>query len=83
MGFRISRAIDCTAKKSPGELAANPASITSIPNSTKYFQELYKMGKENNLGHFSMGMSNDYEKAIICGSTHVRIGSSLFGLRKY
>ncbi|MBD3725327.1 MAG: YggS family pyridoxal phosphate-dependent enzyme [Flavobacteriaceae bacterium] len=30
----------------------------------------------------SMGMSGDYELAISCGSTMVRIGSSIFGTRK-
>lgn len=29
----------------------------------------------------SMGMSNDFERAIQCGSTIVRIGSSIFGAR--
>ena len=31
----------------------------------------------------SMGMSNDYEAAIACGSTMVRIGTALFGPRNY
>ncbi|MEN9335290.1 MAG: hypothetical protein RLZZ500_277 [Bacteroidota bacterium] len=31
----------------------------------------------------SMGMSGDYPIAIACGSTMVRIGSSLFGVRNY
>ena len=31
----------------------------------------------------SMGMSGDYELAISCGSTMVRIGSSIFGSRNY
>ena len=31
--------------------------------------------------HVSMGMSEDYETAIECGSTMVRIGSSIFGER--
>lgn len=31
----------------------------------------------------SMGMSGDYEQAIICGSNLVRIGSSIFGPRIY
>ena len=31
----------------------------------------------------SMGMSDDYELAIECGSTMVRIGSSIFGHRNY
>jgi hypothetical protein len=31
----------------------------------------------------SMGMSNDYQIAVSCGSTMVRIGSSIFGKRNY
>jgi uncharacterized pyridoxal phosphate-containing UPF0001 family protein len=29
----------------------------------------------------SMGMSGDYEVAIACGATHVRIGTAIFGRR--
>jgi uncharacterized pyridoxal phosphate-containing UPF0001 family protein len=28
-----------------------------------------------------MGMSGDYEAAISCGATHVRIGTAIFGER--
>lgn len=31
----------------------------------------------------SMGMSNDFEHAIACGATHVRVGTALFGGRDY
>ena len=31
----------------------------------------------------SMGMSGDYDIALECGATHVRIGSSIFGARHY
>ena len=31
--------------------------------------------------NISMGMSNDYETAIMEGATHVRIGTGLFGTR--
>lgn len=31
----------------------------------------------------SMGMSDDYSMAIECGSTMVRVGSSIFGAREY
>ncbi len=31
----------------------------------------------------SMGMSDDYELAIACGSTMVRVGSKIFGARDY
>jgi pyridoxal phosphate enzyme (YggS family) len=34
------------------------------------------------LNILSMGMSGDYQLAIECGSTMVRIGSSIFGIRK-
>ncbi len=30
----------------------------------------------------SMGMSNDFETAIACGATHVRIGTAIFGPRQ-
>jgi pyridoxal phosphate enzyme (YggS family) len=36
-----------------------------------------------NMKVLSMGMSGDYELAIACGSNMVRIGSLLFGARKY
>ena len=29
-----------------------------------------------------MGMSNDYEIAILEGATHIRLGTALFGERK-
>jgi pyridoxal phosphate enzyme (YggS family) len=31
----------------------------------------------------SMGMSNDYSLAVQCGSTMVRVGTSIFGARQY
>ncbi len=35
-----------------------------------------KMNKEN--CKFSMGMSQDYKEAILCGATHIRIGRAIF-----
>jgi pyridoxal phosphate enzyme (YggS family) len=37
--------------------------------------------KNCELNTLSMGMSGDYKLAIVCGSTMVRIGSSIFGGR--
>ena len=37
----------------------------------------------SNLKIISMGMSGDYQLAIACGSTMVRVGSSIFGTRNY
>ena len=31
----------------------------------------------------SMGMSDDYYEAILCGSNMIRVGSALFGARNY
>ncbi|MBJ7881463.1 YggS family pyridoxal phosphate-dependent enzyme [Gelidibacter salicanalis] len=39
--------------------------------------------KNSKLKTISMGMSGDYQTAIACGSTMVRVGSSIFGERNY
>lgn len=47
------------------------------------FDALIKQPKVENieLSTLSMGMSGDYQLAVACGSTMVRIGSSIFGVR--
>jgi uncharacterized pyridoxal phosphate-containing UPF0001 family protein len=46
------------------------------------FDKLNKLSIINyQLSILSMGMSGDYQLAISCGSTMVRIGSSIFGTR--
>tara|TARA_R110000868_G_scaffold411327_4_gene703154 strand:+ start:456 stop:1124 length:669 start_codon:yes stop_codon:yes gene_type:complete len=48
------------------------------------FEELKKLNTENcKLQTISMGMSDDYELAIECGSTMIRVGSRIFGSRNY
>ena len=47
----------------------------------KYFLHLYKLRNQTDLRHLSMGMSNDYQIAIKCGSTFLRIGSKILGER--
>ena len=42
---------------------------------------LFHSSEKNNLKEISMGMSDDYEKAIELGSTNIRIGTKLFGKR--
>lgn len=46
-----------------------------------HFALLAKMAARNGLEGLSMGMSSDFERAIIAGATHVRIGSAIFGER--
>ena len=48
------------------------------------FEDLKGLNTENcQLHTISMGMSGDYKLAIDCGSTMVRVGSSIFGSRNY
>lgn len=47
----------------------------------QFFRQLQQLQQEFNLPNLSMGMSNDYKKAIKYGSTMVRIGSKIFGSR--
>jgi pyridoxal phosphate enzyme (YggS family) len=48
------------------------------------FDKINKLSIINyQLSILSMGMSGDYQLAISCGSTMVRIGSSIFGNRNY
>ncbi len=46
-----------------------------------YFRQLAEMRARHGLPVLSMGMSGDYEQAIGCGATHVRVGSAIFGAR--
>ena len=50
--------------------------VSESPES--YFLKLKELNINNNLKDLSMGMSNDFETAIKCGSTFVRVGSSIF-----
>ena len=46
--------------------------------SFKYFKEINQLANEFNFSQISMGMSQDYKDAILCGATYVRIGSSIY-----
>ena len=48
---------------------------------TPHFRLLAKIAARNGLAKLSMGMSDDFETAIACGATSVRVGSALFGSR--
>ena len=49
--------------------------------SIEYFKILKQYSLKLNLNDLSMGMSNDYEQAILCGSTYLRLGTVIFGER--
>jgi len=46
-----------------------------------YFRRLAAMADAHGLAVRSMGMSGDFEVAIGCGATQVRVGSAIFGAR--
>jgi pyridoxal phosphate enzyme (YggS family) len=46
-----------------------------------HFSLLKKISENCGLEYLSMGMSNDFEKAISFGATHIRVGSAIFGER--
>ena len=46
-----------------------------------YFTKMQSLADKINLKELSMGMTNDYVKAIECKSSFLRIGSKIFGSR--
>ena len=46
-----------------------------------YFALLAKLARRQGVAGLSMGMSGDYETAVMIGATHVRVGTALFGAR--
>ena len=60
-----------------GLMAVPPADVEAAP----YFALLSKLARDNGLSGLSMGMSGDFETAIMLGATHIRVGSALFGAR--
>ena len=60
-----------------GLMAVPPAGVEPAP----YFALLAKLARDHGLAGLSMGMSGDVDTAVMCGATHVRVGSALFGTR--
>ena len=50
-------------------------------NPEEHFIRLRDLGKNFNLPYLSMGMSEDFETALRCGATHIRVGTKIFGAR--
>jgi hypothetical protein len=46
-----------------------------------FFMKLAEIAAKNGLKRLSMGMSADFEAAIGCGASHVRVGTAIFGAR--
>ena len=70
---------DCRSKDLPivGLMAIPPVN----EEVSLHFSLLKKLADNNGIIGLSMGMSDDFEKAISFGATHVRVGSAIFGIR--
>ena len=73
----IAAARDTYGLTVEGLMCIPPADQDAEP----HFQMLRDVAERNGLSVLSMGMSGDYETAIRCGATHVRVGTALFGER--
>ena len=73
-----------------GLMAIPPICQDSTKN-RDFFQEMYQLSVDITAKKYdnvcvdilSMGMSDDYEAAIACGSTMIRVGTAIFGARLY
>ena len=96
-GFEVSEVLSILEQISEfphifvrGLMAIPPISQNSGDN-RKYFQKILQLSvdirakKYDNVlvNCLSMGMSDDYEDAICCGSTMIRVGTAIFGKRNY
>jgi hypothetical protein len=67
------------------ELSLNIIGLMCLPpielDSNKYFKLMFETAMKLNLNELSMGMSSDYEGAILNNSTFIRIGTSIMGDR--
>lgn len=60
-----------------GLMGVPPLGIEPAP----FFALLDKLARDQGLAGLSMGMSGDFETAVMLGATHVRVGTALFGER--
>ena len=60
-----------------GLMCIPPADVEAAP----FFALLAELSARDGLPQLSMGMSDDFETAIMLGTTHIRLGTALFGER--
>ncbi|WP_086739607.1 YggS family pyridoxal phosphate-dependent enzyme [Erythrobacter colymbi] len=69
--------VRATAIPLAGLMCIPPADTEAAP----FFAFLAKLAADNGVTGLSMGMSGDYETAVMLGASHVRVGTALFGAR--
>ena len=82
-------ALECPHVQVQGLMTIPPADAAPEENRA-YFHKVRALYVDinaklfhNDFKYLSMGMSGDYEDAIACGATMVRVGSAIFGARHY
>ncbi|MCC4245942.1 YggS family pyridoxal phosphate-dependent enzyme [Stappia indica] len=75
----VARCRDVHGLTIEGLMCIPPAGEDPAP----HFELLAALADKAGLARRSMGMSGDYEKAVIYGATSVRVGSAIFGARTY
>jgi pyridoxal phosphate enzyme (YggS family) len=60
-----------------GLMCIPPAELEAAP----FFALLAELSARYGLAQLSMGMSDDFETAIMLGATYIRVGTALFGAR--
>jgi pyridoxal phosphate enzyme (YggS family) len=76
---------DAFISESKSRFGAALAGLMCVPpldqDPRPHFEWLAERAARHGLGVLSMGMSADFEIAIACGATWVRVGSAIFGRR--
>jgi uncharacterized pyridoxal phosphate-containing UPF0001 family protein len=57
-----------------GLMCIPPINLNPLP----FFKKMHKLNVKNILTQLRMGMASDYQDALACGSTYIRIGSAIF-----
>lgn len=86
----LAHAALCPGLRVKGLMTIPPAVIAGEENRW-YFRQMYELFVDIRrktydnvtMAELSMGMSGDYEEAVRCGATIVRLGTALFGPRNY
>lgn len=82
----LPRELEAFMTQTCPEYDLSPVGLMCIPPADEpagpHFGLLKKLADRYGLHQLSMGMSGDFETAILYGATHVRVGSALFGDRE-
>lgn len=73
----VTRCRDVHGLNIVGLMCIPPADLPPGP----FFGQLVELARQSGVEEVSIGMSSDFETAILMGATHIRVGSALFGTR--